>query len=217
MEVRASLGKKRHSSPPPRRARLPLPDRQSHKEDEVWAQSCCCAPRSPKRWTAHPRLGISWKGCCCSCPHDESACKYSLILHEGVRFLLRSSAVRARGQGSRLDRRCSSPVPLSPPSLSRGGVSPFLGQRCVITAPLPLLLQGWAARGCGPVPSSHARAQPSTFFFGCKGISPRRMFFFCHFLCVEPAPAPLSGVRTDMTDLLDHEPGEPKDEDSLTS
>lgn len=124
MEVRASLGEKRHSSPPPRRARLPLPDRQSHKEDEVWAQSCCCAPRSPKRWTAHPRLGTSWKGCCCSCPHDESACKYSLILHEGGRFLLRSSAVRARGQGSRLDRRCSSPVPLSPPSLSRGrGIS----------------------------------------------------------------------------------------------
>lgn len=181
MEMRASLGKKRHSSPPPRRARLPLPDRQSHKEDEVWAQSCCCTPRSPKRWTAHPRLGISWKGCCCSCPHDESACKYSVILHEGVRFLLRSSAVRARGQGSRLDRRCSSPVPLSPPSLSRGGVSPFLDQRCVITAPLPLLLQGWAARGCGPVPSSHARAQPSTFFFGCKGISPRRMFFFLPF------------------------------------
>lgn len=213
MEVRASLGGKRHSSPPPRRGRLPLPDRQSHKEDEVWAQSCCCAPRSPKRWTAHPRLGISWKGCCCSCPHDESACKYSLILHEGVRFLLRSSAVRARAPAL-----IGAALPLCPSLPLRYREAGYLRFSINVASSLLLScckdgLQG----GVGPCLPATPGPSLQLFFSAARAFHLAECFFFCHFLCVEPAPAPLSGVRTDMTDLLDHEPGEPKDEDSLAS
>lgn len=53
---------------------LPPQSVKSHKEDEVWAQSCCCAPQ-PKALDGASASRNILERCCCSGPHDESSCK----------------------------------------------------------------------------------------------------------------------------------------------